>query len=139
MDRLAALLEELPLPEIARLLRRTALSALGVGVVALVVSVLLNHPLVGLGAVVGLLLGIVNLRLITRSVARVNELQPAHPKRILAGRTLVRLALTTVVVIGMMFASTQLGLASAAGLAVFYLFLVASLLATLLRGAQAPA
>ncbi|MDA8288658.1 MAG: ATP synthase subunit I [Actinomycetota bacterium] len=139
MDRLAALLEELPLPEIARLLRRTALSALALGVIALVVSVLLNHPLVGLGAIVGLLLGIGNLRLITRAVARVNERQPEHPKRVLAGRSLMRLGLTTVVVIGMMFASNQLGLASAAGLAVFYLFLVVSLLTALLRGAQAAA
>lgn len=139
MDRLVALLEDLPLPEIARLLRRCALSALGLGTIALVVAILLDHPLVGLGAVIGLGLGLANIRLVTGSVARVAERQPDHLKRVLASRTLVRLGATTAVILGLAFASTSLGVATAGGVAIFYLLLVAALLVTLLRGVQASA
>lgn len=139
MDRLAALLEQLPLPEITRLLRRTTLAACGLGIVALVATIGLSHPFIGLGACVGLALGMGNIRLITSSVARLNASQAAHPKRVLASHTLVRLAITTAVVIGLMFASSQLGLAAAGGLAIFYLLLVVNLLVSLLRGVQASA
>jgi hypothetical protein len=137
MDRLAALLEQLPLPEITRLLRRTTLLACGVGLLVVVVAFALSHPFIGIGGAIGLSLGLANIRLITSSVARLNERQPAHPKRVLASHTLVRLGITTAVVIGLMFASSQLGLSAAAGLAIFYLLLVVNLLVSLLRGAQA--
>ncbi len=139
MDRLAALLEQLPLPEVTRLLRRTTLMAAALGVVALVATIGISHPLIGLGACIGLSLGLVNIRMITASVARLNERQAAHPKRILASHTLARLAVTTAVVIGLMFAASQLGLSAAGGLAVFYLLLVVNLLVSLLRGVQASA
>lgn len=137
MDRLAALLEELPLPELARLLRRCALSALAIGVAVLAISVALSHLLVGVGACAGLALGLANVRLVARSAARLSERKGAHVKRVLASHTLARLAVTTAIVIGLMFLSSQLGLASAGGLAVFYLLLVVTLLTTLLRGMQA--
>lgn len=139
MDRLAALLEQLPLPEIARLMRRTAFASLGVGVAALIVSIALSHPLAGLGACIGLALGLINIRLVTTSVVRVNQRNLEHPKRVLAAGTLFRLGVTTVIVVGLMFASSQLGLASAGGIAVFYFLFVVSLLKSLLRGAQASA
>lgn len=139
MDRLAALLEQLPLPEVTRLLRRTTLTAAGIALVVVVAAIGLSHPFIGLGGAVGLALGLANIRLITTSVARLNERQAAHPKRVLASQTLIRLAVTTAVVIGLMFASSQLGLSAAGGLAVFYLLLVVNLLVSLLRGVQASA
>jgi hypothetical protein len=136
MDRFAALFEQLSLPEIARLLRRTAYSAIGVGVVALGVSIALSHPLVGLGACCGLSLGLVNIRLVARSVARINAAQVARPARAIASRTVTRLAMTTLVVLGLVLASIQVGLGTAAGIAVFYLVLLINLLRSLL-GANA--
>ena len=127
MDRLAALFEHLPLPEVSRLLRRTAISALAVGIVAIVVAVVLSHPFVGLG----------NIRLITRSVARVSASGTEHPRRALAAKTLYRLGLTTLIVIGLLFASVQLGFGTAGGLALFYLLLIANLVRVLLQ--QGPA
>lgn len=133
MDRLAALFEQLPLPEITRLLRRTAFAGIGVGVVALVLAVVLGHPLVGLGACIGLALGIVNIRLVTASVARVNAHPVARPRRVLASQTLTRLAITTVVVVGLLVASVQLGFGTAGGLALFYLLLLVSLVQAILK------
>ena len=133
MDRLAALFEHLPLPEVSRLLRRTAISALGVGIVAIVVAVVLSHPFMGLGACIGLALGLGNIRLITRSVARVSASGTEHPRRALAAKTLYRLGLTTLIVIGLLFASVQLGFGTAGGLALFYLLLIANLVRVLLQ------
>ena len=133
MDRLAALFEQLPLPEIARMLRRTVFAAIGVGVVALAVAAVLGYILVGLGACIGLGLGLANIRLVSASVAKVNASGAEHPKRVLASRTLVRLGLTTVVVIGLLFASVQLGFGTAGGIAVFYLLLIVNLVHAILR------
>lgn len=133
MDRLAALFEQLPLPQVSRLLRRTALSALAVGVAVLALAVGLSHPFVGLGACIGLGLGMGNIRLVTGSVARVSASGTDHPRRILAVKTLYRLGLTTLVVIGLLFASVQLGFGAAGGIAVFYLLLIVNLVRALLR------
>lgn len=136
MDRLAALFEQLPLPEVARVLRRSALAALGVGIVALTAAIALNHPFIGLGACVGLGLGLGNIRLVVAAVLKVNERQPANPKRVLASRTLVRLGATTVVIIGLVFASLQLGFGAAGGIAAFYFLLLVSLVRSILRQAN---
>ncbi len=136
MDRLASLFEQLTLPEVAQLLRRTALTALAVAIVAFGISLFLSHPLVGLGIVAGLALGLLNIRLITRSVARLSEYPVDHPRRVLAGRSLGRLGMTTVIVIGLMFASAQVGLGAFAGLALYYFVLLANVAHTLLHPKQ---
>ena len=135
MDRLAELFEQLSLPEMGRVVRHVALSALGVGIVALTVAILTSHALFGLGACIGLGLGLVNLRLVSSSVAKVAAAGPAHPKRVLATRSLLRLAVCTAVVIGLAFASLPLGFGTAGGLAVFYFLLAALLIRSLLRSA----
>jgi hypothetical protein len=135
MDRLAALLEQLSLPEMGRVVRHVAVSALALGIVALAVALLTSHALFGLGACIGLALGILNLRLVSSSVAKVAAVAPAHPKRVLATRSLGRLALCTAVVIGLALLSLPLGFGTAGGLAVFYFLLAALLIRSLLRSA----
>lgn len=137
MDRFAQLFEQLSLNEIDRILRRTVFSSLGVGLVALVVSALIHHVLAGLGICIGLGVGLVNIRLVAKSVARVNADQVEKPTRVLASRTLVRLSATTVVVLGLMFASVYLGLGTAGGVALFYFVLLANLVRSLLRSSTA--
>jgi len=109
------------------------LGGIAVGVVALALSALLGHALVGLGACIGLALGVVNIRLVTASVARVNAHPVSRPKRVLASQTLVRLAGTTVVVIGLIVASIQVGFGTAGGIAVFYFLLIANLVRSILK------
>ena len=132
MDRFVSLFEQLSLPEIERLLHRTVFSAIGVGVVGLGVTALLSHVLVGLGLCIGLGVGLINIRLVTRSVARVNAQQVDKPTRVLATRTLTRLGITTVVVLALMFASVSVGLGTAGGVALFYFVLLANLVRSLL-------
>lgn len=132
MDRISQLFEQLPLSEMTRVVRRTVLGGLVVGAIALGISLALSHPLVGLGVCIGLALGLVNIRLVARSVAKVNASHHAHPKRALASSTLARLGVTTVVVIGLAFASVSLGISTAGGIALFYFLLLASLVRSLL-------
>jgi hypothetical protein len=127
MDRISELFEQLPLSEMTRVVRRTVLAGLVVGAVAFGISLALSHPLIGLGVCLGLALGLANIRLVARSVAKVNASGHAHPRRALASSTLVRLALTTVVVVGLAFASVSLGISTAGGIALFYFLLLVSL------------
>ncbi len=139
MDRLAALFEQLSLPEMGQVVRHVALSALGIAIATFAVAAVVGHVLFGLGACIGLALGIVNLRLVSRSVARVAAAGVAHPKRVLASRSLVRLFVCTAAVIGLALWSLPLGFGTAGGLAVFYLLLAALLVRTLLRSAGSAA
>ena len=133
MDRLTALFEQFSLPEIERLMRRTVFAAIGLGVVAFGVSIVLSHVLAGLGIVVGLAVGLINIRLITRSVARVTAQAPNRPNRVLAGRAVSLLALTTLIVIALALISVSLGIGTAGGIAIFYLLLVVNLVVSLLH------
>jgi hypothetical protein len=138
MDRLAALFEQFSIPEIARLLRRAVFGAIGIGVVALVVSAILGHVFAGVGVSIGLVIGLVNIRMVTRSISKIAASNVEKPKRVIASRALYRLIGTTAVVIGMMFISTTLGIATAGGIALFYLVLVANLVRELLGGMTQP-
>jgi hypothetical protein len=133
MDRITTLFEQLPLPEIARLVRRTVWAAIAIGVVALAVSAVVGYVLVGVGACLGLGLGLGNIRLVSRAVAKASARLLAHPRRALASSTLFRLAATTVIVIGLAFVSVQLAFGVAGGIALFYLAYVTSLVRSLLQ------
>jgi hypothetical protein len=137
MDRLTSLFEQLSLPEITRILRRTVFTAIGIGVVAFGVTAAISQVLAGLGICLGLGGGLLNIRLVARSVARVNASGAEKPRRAIAQHTATRLALTTVVVIGLMFASIPLGLGTAGGIALFYFALLANLVRELLHSSPA--
>ena len=138
MDKLSALFEHLPIPEIARLVRRAALGSIVLGAVALLTGALVSHALVGLGICVGLGIGLVNIRLITRSVSNVSAAAPARPNRVLATRALGRLGVSTLVLVGLSVASIPVGLGAAGGIALFYLLFVVSLVRSLLSAARTP-
>jgi hypothetical protein len=133
MERLAAVLGHLDLPEISRMLRRTVFATLGVGIVALVVLSLVGYPLAGLGACIGLALGIVNIRLVMSTASRLNASGTTKVRRPMAMNTLSRLGLTTVIVIGLVIVNLALGMGVLGGVAVFYFLFVVSLGVTLLR------
>jgi hypothetical protein len=133
MDRLAAVLGQFQLPEISRMLRRTVFAATGVGVVALVVLSLVGYPLAGLGVCVGIALGLVNIRVVMTTAARLNASGTTEVKRPLAMNTLARLALTTVVAVVLAVVNLRLGMGVIGGVAVFYLLFVVSLVVALLR------
>jgi len=112
------------LPDLARVSRRTVLSGLVFGVVGLVICLALGAPLVGLGLCVGLGLGLFNFRLVQRSVAKVGARVDENHKRPLAANTVGRLAAISVLAIGLLLLSFDLGLGVLVGLAAFQFFLL---------------
>lgn len=120
------MLERFSLPDVTRVGRRTVIGALVVAVVALGLSLLLNYPLAGVGACVGLGLGILNFRMITSSVIKVGKRSDANKRRPLAMNTLTRLGAISVVTLGLLFLNFNLGFGVLAGLAIFQMLLLAN-------------
>jgi ATP synthase I chain len=114
------------LPDIPDVARRTAAMVLVTGVAALVAAISFEKPLLGLGACIGLALGMVNFRLIGTSVAKVSASQAANKRRPLAVNTFGRLGIITVVTLGLMTFSHELGFGILGGLAVFQIILLAN-------------
>ena len=139
MNSLAALLEQFSLSELTRVLRRTVISSIVVAVIGFLVAALLSAVIFAWGLVIGFVLGILNIRLITAQTAKVGERKVAKPIRVLASLTLARLAITTVIVIGLAIASTALGLGVVAGIAVFYFLFLLNLIFGVLRHRGAAA
>jgi hypothetical protein len=133
MNRLADLFGQISLPEIQRLLRKTVFSAIGAGAVALIVAGLLGHLLFGVGVCIGLALGVVNVRLITQQTAKVSESGTTSPMRAMASLTLVRLGVTTAVIIVLAVLAEQLGFGAIGGVALFYFVFLANLVIPLAR------
>jgi len=133
INGLAGLVEQFTLPELTRVLRRTVLAAVLVGIVALVVALLLSHAAFGFGCCIGLGLGLANIRLVTRQTARVSNSGTTKPVRALASLTLVRLGVTTAVVVVLAVVVTSLGLGAVAGIAVFYFLFLANLIGQVLK------
>ena len=106
--------------------RRTTGAALILGVAALVAAASFGHLLVGLGACIGLGMGLVNFRLVGVSVDKVTAMDVDNPKRPLAVNTLGRMCVITVIALGLCFVSKPLGFGVLGGLAVFQILLIAN-------------
>ena len=124
-------LENLPVNTLPQLLRRTILSAVIVGFVGFVVALFIAPPLGALGLVIGVGLAIVNLRFLDRQAARV-ELQGEQNSKVvrrqLGGRTTGRLAVLTVVIIGVLFLNGPLGIGIVSGLVLYQIVFVINVL-----------
>jgi hypothetical protein len=112
------------LPNISDVAKRTTAMALVVGVASLVAAVSFGNVLVGLGACIGLGLGLFNFRMIGNSVARVAASDVENKRRPLALNTFGRLGIITVVAIGLMLISHSLGWGVFGGLFVFQIILL---------------
>ena len=125
------MLENLPPNTLPRLLRRTILSAIIVGFVGFVVALLVAPPLGALGVVIGVGLAILNLRYLDRQAARV-ELQGEQSskavRRQLGGKTTGRLAVMTVVVLGVLWLNAPLGIGIVSGLVLYQIVFVVNVM-----------
>jgi hypothetical protein len=125
--------DKFSLPDLARVSRRTVFGALIVGVVGFVITIVLNAPLVGLGLCVGLALGLVNFRMVQRSVAKVGARGDDNHRRPLAMNTLARLAVVSVIALGLLFVSFDLGLGVMGGLAAFEFLLLLNVARSMMK------
>jgi len=120
-------LENLPPDTLPRLLRRTTLSAIVVGVVGFLVALFVAPALAALGVVLGVGLAIVNLRFLDRQASRVElrgEQSTKAVRRQLGGRTTVRLAVVTVVILALVWLDAPLGIGIVAGLVLYQIVFV---------------
>jgi hypothetical protein len=125
--------DKFSLPDLARVSRRTVLGALVVGLIGLVISIVLDAPLVGLGLCLGLALGILNFRMVQRAVAKVGARADENRRRPLALNTLARLGLVSVIALGLLFVSFELGLGVMGGLAAFEFLLLLNVARSMMR------
>jgi hypothetical protein len=126
------------LPNVPDVAKRTVAMVLVVGVAALVACVSFDQPLLGLGACIGLGLGTLNFRMIGHSVARVSASGVENKRRPLAVNTFGRLAIITVVTLGLMTFSHPLGFGILAGLAVFQIILIANVARSMAKSGPMP-
>jgi hypothetical protein len=104
--------------------RRTVTAALIVGVMALAAAISFDRYLLGVGACIGLGLGTINFRMVGSSVVKVGAREEENKRRPLAMNTMARMGIISVVTIGLLFLSFNLGFGVLAGLAVFQLLLL---------------
>ncbi|HEY7224936.1 MAG TPA: hypothetical protein VH561_15285 [Micromonosporaceae bacterium] len=105
-------------------LRRSIFMASGMGIAAVVVAGLLGHVLAGLFVCAGLGLGALNTRMVQRAVVRYAASEAPNKKGRFAWSVLGRLALITVVAVGMAVLVRPDGVWVFAGLAFFQLLLL---------------
>ena len=118
---------ELDLPVLAKVLRRTVVSAIIVGAGAIIVSLLLAPALAAVGVALGLGAALINLRFLDAGVAKVQTKGETNKKvlrRLLGTRTATRLAVMTAVVIGLVILDAPLGIGMVVGLVIFQIVFV---------------
>ncbi|MHB1710795.1 MAG: ATP synthase subunit I [Acidimicrobiales bacterium] len=121
------------LPDIPAVSRRTVTTALVIGVAALVGCISFGKPMIGLGACVGLALGTLNFRMVGASVIKVGKREDENKRRPLALNTMARLGIISVITIGLLLISFQLGLGVLVGLAVFQVVLLANVARSMMK------
>ncbi len=125
------MLENLPANTLPRLLRRTTLSAIAVGVVGFIVAIFVAPPLGALGVALGVGLAILNLRFLDSQAANVElrgEQSTKAVRRQIGGKTTLRLAAVTVLILGAVFLNAPLGIGIVSGLVLYQIVFVMNVL-----------
>jgi hypothetical protein len=114
---------------LTKVLRRTILSALIVGAVAVLITALLGSLWGALGLIIGLGLAIVNLRFLDAGIAKLKpegEITVSNKvlRRAMGTKSVTRLGIITVICIGLLLLNGALGIGAVAGLVIFQLLFV---------------
>ncbi len=115
---------------LTKVLRRTVLSALIVGAIAVVVTALLGSLWGALPElIIGLGMAIVNLRFLDAGIAKLKpegEVSVSNKvlRRAMGTKSVTRLGIITVICIGLLFLNGALGIGAVAGLVIFQLLFV---------------
>jgi hypothetical protein len=114
---------------LTKVLRRTILSALIVGAVAIVLTAFLGSLWGALGLVIGLGLAIVNLRFLDAGIAKLKpqgEISVSNKvlRRAMGTKSVTRLGIITVICVGLLLLNGALGIGAVAGLVIFQLLFV---------------
>jgi hypothetical protein len=120
-------LSELAGSALAKVLRRTIISSIVVGVAAILIALLLSVPWAALGLAIGLAMAIVNLRFLDAGVAKIHtdgEVNNKVLRRAMGTKSITRLGVITLICIGLLLLNGPLGIGAVAGLVIFQLLFV---------------
>lgn len=114
---------------LTKVLRRTIVSALIVGAVAVLLTAFLGSLWGALGLIIGLGLAIVNLRFLDSGIAKLKpegEMSVSNKvlRRAMGTKSVTRLGIITVICIGLLLINGALGIGAVAGLVIFQLLFV---------------
>ncbi len=112
---------------LAKVLRRTIVSAIIVGAAAIILALLFSVPWAALGLAIGLTMAVVNLRFLDAGVAKLHTEGETNNKvlrRAMGTKSVTRLGVITLICIGLMLLNGALGIGAVAGLVIFQLLFV---------------
>lgn len=127
------MLTAIPLTEIERVVRRTALTAIAIGVVAAGAAMLLGQPYFVPGLGLGLVLAIANHRVFQSSAMRFTTPEGVVNRKPFAGSVALRLGACTAVAVGLLVVEQPVGWGVVAGLALFQAVMLANALVALFK------
>lgn len=115
------------------MVRRTAVTAIVIGVIGAVVAVIVGQPYFVTGLALGLILAMANHRVFQSSAMRFTTAEGVVNRRPFAGSVALRLGLCTAVAIGLMILEQPVGWGVIAGLALFQATMLGYAVVALLR------
>jgi hypothetical protein len=127
------LLTAIPLSEIERVVRRTAIASIIIGAIAAGVAMLIGEPYFVPGIALGLILAIANHRVFQSSAMRFTDPGGNLHRKPFAGSVALRLGVCTIVAVGLLIVDQPVGWGVMAGLALFQGVMLGSALVTLFR------
>ena len=127
------MLTAFPLSEIERVVRRTAVTAIVIGVIGAVVAILIGQPYFVPGLGLGLVLAIFNHRVFQSSAMRFTTAEGAVNRKPFAGSVALRLGVCTAVAIGLLIIEQPVGWGVVAGLALFQATMLGTAVVALFR------
>ena len=127
------MLTAFPLSEIERVVRRTAITAIAIGVVGAVVAIVIGQPYFVPGLALGLGLAIANHRVFQSSAMRFTTPEGVVSRKPFAGSVALRLGACTAVAIGLLIVEQPVGWGVVAGLALFQATMLGTAIVALLR------
>lgn len=127
------MLTAFPLSEIERVVRRTAIAAIIIGVAGAVIAVLVGQPYVVPGLAIGLTLALANHRVFQSSAMRFTTEEGVVNRKPFAGSVALRLGTCTLVAIGLLILKQPVGWGVIGGLALFQATMLGSALLSLFR------
>jgi F0F1-type ATP synthase assembly protein I len=127
------MLADFPVLYVDLIVRRTIVSCIALAVVALAIGFVVNQPLAGVGALLGLAAATVNHRVFQVSTVRYSKDDGHMDRRPYVGTVTARLGGITVVAFALLFLVRPMGFGMVGGLVAFQLLLMANALGALWR------
>ncbi len=127
------MLTAFPLNEVDRVVRRTVIACIIVGVIGCAAAVMLGQPFVAPGLVLGLGLALANHRVFQSSAMRFTTPDGVVNRKPFAGSVALRLGVCTAVAIGLLIVAPAVGWGVIGGLALFQAMMLLNAVIALAR------